>query len=110
MDALADGRPRPSPVASLPRGLFTSTRYSPDSTNTCLLLPPVTHHHTENINLNIKPPNLAFYHLGSIIAVLELVARAHEEARWLHLKEDAGMDIPDLTGQRHGGQPPGWNT
>ena len=32
-----------------------------------------------------QPPSSAFYHLGRIIAVLELGARAHGEARWVHL-------------------------
>ena len=32
-----------------------------------------------------EPPNPAFYPLGRIIAVLELGARAHGEARWIHL-------------------------
>ena len=45
----------------------------------------MTHHHTENMNLNTQPRNTAFYHLGRIIAVLELGARAHTEVRCLHL-------------------------
>ena len=31
------------------------------------------------------PPNKVFHHLGRIVAVLELGARAHGEAHWIHL-------------------------
>ncbi len=38
-----------------------------------------------------QPADLAFYHLGRIIAVLELGARAHGEIRWVHLYYLAGF-------------------
>jgi len=52
-----------------------------------------------------QPADLAFYHLGRIIAVLELGARAHGEIRWVHryylagFMPQAGLREPL---QRHG--------
>ena len=42
-------------------------------------------------SLNNDSRDSRFYHLGRIIAVLELGARAHGEIRWLHLYYTRGL-------------------
>ena len=46
---------------------------------------PIIHSHTETMDLHIRQADPCFYHLGAIITILELGARAHGETRWLHL-------------------------